>query len=358
MLKKFEPLVISDIRKETNDCVSITFNIPTSLKNNFEFTQGQYLTLKTNINGLEIRRSYSICSSPFDNEMRVAIKKVPNGIFSTYANDLLRIGDTIEVMPPLGKFFTPLDIVAAKQYIAFAAGSGITPIFSIIKTTLLTEPNSSFTLVYGNKNRHSIIFKEALEALKNRFMDRLSIVYILSREKTDSAINFGRIDAEKCEALCNSLIDPKKAAAIFLCGPETMIFDVKNVLQKIGVDEKKIHFELFATSKAKKNVADIGVKLTNKAQSNVTVKQDGISFDFNVPFEGESILEAALKSGADLPFACKGGVCCTCKAKLIEGEVDMDVHYGLEQEEIEHGFILTCQSHPRTEKVVIDFDSK
>ncbi|MDP1815064.1 MAG: hypothetical protein Q8K92_11505, partial [Leadbetterella sp.] len=190
-------------------------------------------------------------------------------------------------MPPSGKFFTPLDAAATKQYIAFAAGSGITPIFSIIKTTLLTEPNSSFTLVYGNKNRHSIIFKEALEALKNRFMGRLSIVYILSREKTDASIHFGRIDAEKCEALCKLLIDPKKAAATFLCGPETMIFDVKNVLQKIGVDEKNIHFELFAASKVKKNVADIGVKLNNTVQSNVTVKQDGISFDFNVPFEGE-----------------------------------------------------------------------
>ncbi|TXT34848.1 MAG: ring-1 2-phenylacetyl-CoA epoxidase subunit PaaE [Chitinophagaceae bacterium] len=358
MLKNFEPLTISDIRKETNDCVSIAFDIPAAVKNNFQFTQGQHLTLKTKINGEEIRRSYSICSSPFDNEIRVAIKKVPNGIFSTYANEQLRKGNIIEVMPPSGKFFTPLDAAATKQYIAFAAGSGITPIFSIIKTTLLTEPNSSFTLVYGNKNRHSIIFKEALEALKNRFMGRLSIVYILSREKTDASIHFGRIDAEKCEALCKLLIDPKKAAATFLCGPETMIFDVKNVLQKIGVDEKNIHFELFAASKVKKNVADIGVKLNNTVQSNVTVKQDGISFDFNVPFEGESILEAALKSGADLPFACKGGVCCTCKAKLIEGEVDMDVHYGLEQEEIEHGFILTCQSHPRTEKIVIDFDSK
>ncbi|KAF0242610.1 MAG: ring-1 2-phenylacetyl-CoA epoxidase subunit [Chitinophagaceae bacterium] len=274
MLKNFEPLTISDIRKETNDCVSIAFDIPAAVKNNFQFTQGQHLTLKTKINGEEIRRSYSICSSPFDNEIRVAIKKVPNGIFSTYANEQLRKGNIIEVMPPSGKFFTPLDAAATKQYIAFAAGSGITPIFSIIKTTLLTEPNSSFTLVYGNKNRHSIIFKEALEALKNRFMGRLSIVYILSREKTDASIHFGRIDAEKCEALCKLLIDPKKAAATFLCGPETMIFDVKNVLQKIGVDEKNIHFELFAASKVKKNVADIGVKLNNTVQSNVTVKQD------------------------------------------------------------------------------------
>ncbi len=358
MLKRFELLVISDIRKETKDCVSIAFDIPSAIKNKFQFTQGQHLTLKAFINGQEIRRSYSICSSPFDHEIRVAIKKVPNGIFSSYANDILRKGDSIEVMPPSGKFFTQLNASTANHYLAFAAGSGITPIFSIIKTTLLTEPNSEFTLVYGNKTRHSIIFKEALEALKNKFMGRLSIVYILSREKTDAPILFGRIDAEKCKALCHLLIDPKNAASIFLCGPETMIFDVKNTLVQLGVDEKKIHFELFAAGKINKKIVPTIVNLNNTALSTISIKQDGIAVEFKMSFEGESILEAALKSGADLPFACKGGVCCTCKAKLLEGEVDMDVHYGLEQEEIEQGFILTCQSHPKTEHVVIDFDTK
>ena len=357
-MTKFETLHIKDIRKETADCVSIAFTVPPHLEADFKFTQGQYITLKKIINEVEIRRSYSICSSPLDNELRVAIKKVPDGIFSLYANNILKKGDQVDVMAPNGRFFFPLAIATKNNYLAFASGSGITPIFSIIKTTLETELQSSFTLVYGNKNRHSIIFKEALDALKNKFMGRLSIVYILSREKMDSPILFGRIDGNKCEALCKKLIQPNNAAAIFLCGPEEMIFSVKAVLEKMNIDPKKIHFELFTSGKKKKVIVQDSFSNLNEVKSNITIKQDGLSFDFDLGFEGDSILEAALKSGADLPFACKGGVCCTCKAKLIEGEVDMDVNYGLEQEEIEHGFILTCQSHPKTEKVVIDFDVK
>ncbi len=357
-MTKFETLYIKDIKKETGDCVSIAFDVPEKLQADFIFIQGQYLTIKKMINGVEIRRSYSICSSPLENELSVTIKKVPDGIFSTYANDILQKGDTLDVMPPNGKFYYPLNVSNKNNYIAFAAGSGITPIFSIIKTTLETEPKSSFTLIYGNKNKHSIIFKEALNALKNQFMGRLSIVYILSREKMDSSILFGRIDGNKCEALCKKLIQPNNAAAIFLCGPEEMVFSVKSELEKMNVDPKKIHFELFTTGKKKKAIIQDAVSNSNEVKSNITIKQDGLSFDFDLGFEGDSILEAALKNGADLPFACKGGVCCTCKAKLIEGEVEMEVNYGLEQEEIEHGFILTCQSHPTTEKVVIDFDIK
>ena len=357
-MTKFETLHIKDIKKETSDCVSIAFTVPEKIQTDFNFTQGQYITLKKIINGVEIRRTYSICSSPLDNELRVAIKKVPDGIFSTYSNEMLQKGDQLDVMPPNGKFYYPLNKINKNNYIAFAAGSGITPIISIIKTTLETELQSSFTLIYGNKNRHSIIFKEALDALKNKFMGRLSIVYILSREKMDAPILFGRIDGNKCEALCKKLIQPNNAAAIFLCGPEEMVFSVKSELEKINVDPKKIHFELFTTGKKKKVIVQNTTSISNEVKSKITIKQDGLSFDFDLGFEGDSILEAALKSGADLPFACKGGVCCTCKAKLVEGEVEMDVNYGLEQEEIEHGFILTCQSHPTTERVVIDFDVK
>ncbi len=357
-MTKFETLYIKDIKKETGDCVSIAFTVPEKIQTVFNFTQGQYITLKKMINGVEIRRSYSICSSPLDNELRVAIKKVPDGIFSTYANEMLQKGDELEVMAPNGKFYYPLNKTNKNNYIAFAAGSGITPVFSIIKTTLETELQSSFTLIYGNKNRHSIIFKEALDALKNQFMGRLSIVYILSREKMDAPILFGRIDGNKCEALSKKLIQPNNAAAIFLCGPEEMVFSVKGQLEKMNIDPKKIHFELFTTGKKKKVIVQNTASISNEVKSKITIKQDGLSFDFDLGFEGDSILEAALKHGADLPFACKGGVCCTCKAKLIEGEVEMDVNYGLEQEEIEHGFVLTCQSHPTTEKVVIDFDVK
>ena len=325
----------------------------------FAYKQGQYLTLKTTIHGEEVRRSYSICSSPLDNELRVAIKKVEQGIFSTYANEALKKGDILDAMPPIGKFFTELDPQQSKEYVGFASGSGITPLLSIIKTTLRTELKSTFTLVYGNRNRHSIIFKEELEGLKNLYMDRFRIVYILSREKTDAAINFGRIDAEKCDAIFAKTIDVSKTAAFFLCGPEEMIFSVKNQLEASGVEKKKIHFELFTTAGLKKSLVVNRESLVDKEhKSRITVKLDGIAFDFDLGFDGDAILDAALKNGADLPYACKGGVCCTCRAKLVEGEVDMDVNYGLEPEEIEQGFILTCQSHPRTEKVVVDFDVK
>lgn len=357
-MAKFESVIVKEVRRETADCVSIAFDIPTALENIFTYHQGQYITIKTSINGEEIRRSYSICSSPLDKELRIAVKKVPGGIFSTWANESLQKGASLELMPPMGKFFTELDVNAKRQYVAFASGSGITPILSIIKTTLLTEPSSQFTLVYGNRNRHSIIFKEALESLKNKFMGRFSIIYILSREKTDAAIHFGRIDEEKFQQLCKNIISPTTIDHYFLCGPEEMIFSVKKGLEDSGVDHQKIHFELFTTGASVKKTSNAQISTKQEIKSCITIKQDGITFEFELGFEGESILDAALKNGADLPFACKGGVCCTCKAKLIEGEVDMDVNYGLEQEEIEHGFVLTCQSHPRTENVFIDFDVK
>ncbi|MES2004053.1 MAG: 1,2-phenylacetyl-CoA epoxidase subunit PaaE [Bacteroidota bacterium] len=355
----FHPLTVSEVRRETSDCVSIALAVPDQFKELFQYKQGQYITLRTHINGEEVRRSYSVCSSPLDNELRVAVKKVSNGIFSTYANEHMQKGEILEAIPPMGKFFTELDPSQQKEYLGFAAGSGITPLLSIIKTTLRTEPKSGFTLVYGNRNRHSIIFKEELEALKNLYMDRFRVIYILSREKTDAAIHFGRIDGDKCKVLCNKTIDITKTDAFFLCGPEEMIFSVKDELERQGIDKKKIHFELFSTPGGRK-LTDQRPKTTVKTEvkSKITIKLDGIAFDFDLGFEGDAILDAALKNGADLPYACKGGVCCTCRAKLVEGEVDMDVNYGLEPEEIERGFILTCQSHPRTEKVVVDFDVK
>ncbi len=358
MHNNFETLTISDVRKETGDCVSVAFAVPANLKELFRYKQGQYITVRTSLNGEDIRRSYSICSSPLDDELRIAVKKVPDGLFSSYANEQLKKGDALQVMTPRGRFFTKLDPAASNHYIAFAAGSGITPIFSIIKTTLQTEPNSRFTLIYGNRNRHSIIFREQLEALKNKYIGRFNIIYILSREKTDAPIHFGRIDAAKTNSLCEILIDPAQAAAIFLCGPEEMVFSVKETLEQKEVDPKKIHFELFTAGKKTGTAKPQRSAVAREVKSRISVKQDGTSFEFDLGFEGDSILEAALKQGADLPFACKGGVCCTCKAKLIEGEVEMELNYGLEPDEIEQGFILTCQSHPITEKVMIDFDVK
>lgn len=355
----FEQLTVREVRRETHDCVSIAFEVPEQLKETFRFLQGQYITLKTKIGGEEVRRSYSICSSPLDHELRVAVKKVPNGVFSTYANELLKAGDSLEVMPPMGKFFTPLLSSQKKNYVGFAAGSGITPLLSIIKTTLQTEKESTFTLVYGNRNRHSIIFRETLEALKNKYMNRFRLIHILSRETTDTPLNSGRIDADKCLTLCDKTIDLQRTDEFFLCGPEEMIFSVKNVLEEKGVAAQKIHFELFTTAgQQNKKIQQLETETDKGPKSKITVKLDGISFDFELSQKGEAILDAALKQGADLPYACKGGVCCTCRAKLVEGQVDMEVNYGLEPDEIEQGFILTCQSHPKSEHVVVDFDIK
>jgi ring-1,2-phenylacetyl-CoA epoxidase subunit PaaE len=357
----FHKLAVKDIRNETTDCVSISFYVPDELKEQFQFIQGQNITIKTIINDEEIRRSYSICSSSLENELRIAVKKISNGKFSDHVDKLSK-DDVLDVLPPTGKFYTALNSYNKKNYIAFAAGSGITPVVSIIKTTLATEPQSSFTLVYGNRNRSSIIFKEELEAIKNRYMNRFILHHILSREKTDAVINNGRITEEKCDELNNKLIDIKSKDEFFLCGPEQMIFAVKNWLEKNEVDKKKIHFELFTVPGQKSGINRspfiIQTKKFEGKTSKVTIKLDGISFDFDLPFDGEPVLDAALKQGADLPFACKGGVCSTCRAKLIEGKVEMETNYALEPEELEKGFILTCQSHPRTEKVVIDFDEK
>jgi ring-1,2-phenylacetyl-CoA epoxidase subunit PaaE len=355
----FHRLRIKNITKETDNCIGIEFEVPAHLSNNFNFKQGQNLTLRTSINGDEIRRSYSLCSSPLENKLKVAVKKVEDGLFSNFANEKLKPGDLLDVMEPTGKFYVELDPGNKKNYLAFAAGSGITPVISIIKTTLQTEPGSTFTLVYGNRSRSSIIFFEELEGLKNKYIDRFSLINILSRERTDTPLNFGRIDASKLKELA-ALINYSLMDDIFLCGPEEMIFSTKEFLQSAGVEEKKIHFELFTSSKPKASIVKRTTSEINTGKhSQITVKVDGRSFDFNLPLDSDTtILDAALKQGADLPFACKGGMCCTCKAKLLEGEVEMEVHWGLEHEEIEKGFILTCQSHPKTEKVVVDFDIK
>ena len=312
------------------------------------------------MNGEELRRSYSICTSPLENELRVAVKKTIMGRFSTWANEQLKKGDTIEVLPPTGKFYTPLAPTQKKHYLAFAAGSGITPVISIIKTTLATEPQSTFTLVYGNRNRGSIIFKEQLEALKNQYTSRLAIHHILSREQTDTPVNYGRIDTEKCQQLNNKLIFADQADEIFICGPEEMIFSVKDWLEDLGIDRKKVHFELFTTPGQKNEIAQKQSINTGSSEktSNVSIKLDGVTFDLAIPFNGATILDAALEAGADLPFACKGGVCSTCKAKLLKGKVEMDANYALEDDEVAEGFILTCQSHPRSEKIEVDFDVK
>lgn len=357
-MSKFHKLKVIDIREETAECKSIAFAIPKELEADFAYVQGQYLTLRTVINGEDVRRSYSLCSSPLDGEWRVAIKKIEGGKFSTFANENLQVGDTLDAMPPLGRFFTKTAVEHQKHYIAFAAGSGITPILSIMKTILLTEPNSQFTLVYGNKNTSSIIFHEAIEKLKNKFMTRLSVYYLLSREGLEEPILNGRITKEKCKDLFDNLIDVQTGDEFFICGPESMIFAVKDVLQDIGVTSNNIHFELFTSpdgklGESKKRVIAQGEQ---GKVCEVSVISDGRTFVFDLAFGENNLLDAAMQQGADLPYACKGGVCCTCKARVLEGEVEMDINYGLVEEEVKAGFVLTCRSYPKSKKVSINFD--
>lgn len=358
MAVHFYTLKISSIKKETSDCVSICFDIPEALASTFEYKEGQNITIKTMINGEEIRRSYSICAAPHERELKVAVKKVSGGLFSSFANDELVKGHTLEVLPPTGTFDAKLTQGNAGNYLAIAAGSGITPIISIIKHTLLSQPASNFTLVYGNKSRGSIIFFEELEAIKNKFIERFTLINILSQERTDAEINYGRINSGKLVSLQHLICYPD-FNSIYLCGPEEMIFTAKNFLEGLGINKRNIHFELFttpgqltATKKESGKIVDDGIK------SLVTLKVDGRTFDFPLAQNGLSILDAALQFGADLPYACKGGVCASCRAKLISGKVEMDVNYALEEEEVKQGFILTCQSHPRSANINVDFDVK
>lgn len=355
MTPKFHALQIADIRKETEDTVSIAFEVPSELKKDYSFKAGQYLTLKTMIKGEDTRRSYSLCSAPHENEWRVAVKQVENGLFSTYANVSLKKGDTLEVMTPTGNFCVEPEEKSAKSYALFAAGSGITPILSIAKTVLKEEPNSDVTLFYGNKNFGTIIFREEIEALKNQYMDRLRVIHVLSRESLGTDIQKGRINRLKCDDLYSAFLKGTTIDAVYVCGPEEMILGVKESMISNGVEPSAVHFELFTSPGIKKTE---GKSHSNepKISSNVSIILDGDTLDISLDSTGESILDAAQKAGADLPFACKGGVCCTCKAKIIEGTARMDVNYALEKDEVEAGYILTCQAHPTSEKLIVSFD--
>jgi ring-1,2-phenylacetyl-CoA epoxidase subunit PaaE len=358
MAHQFYALRIKEIIRETTDCISIEFALPEDVQEKFQFKAGQNITIKQEINGEEVRRSYSICSAPFENKLKIAIKKINGGLFSTFANDVLKVNDILDIMPPTGNFTTK-HIELQPKYLGIAAGSGITPIISIIKDTLSTQPRSTFTLIYGNKNRSSIAFFEELENLKNKYIERFTLINILSREKRDAELFYGRIDADKLKGL-QRLMDYSTFSAAYLCGPESMIFSATDYLQLAGMQKNQIHFELFGApvlqEKSKLN-SELDIENSGPTSA-VSIKLDGRTFDFQLAYNGQNILDAALQQGADLPFACKGGVCCTCRAKLMQGNVRMDVNYALEQEEVEQGFILTCQSHPMTENVFIDFDVK
>lgn len=351
----FYPLRVKGIEKATSDCSLISFAVEEELKEAFAFHQGQYLTLKAVIDGEEVRRSYSLCSSPLDDEWRVGIKKIQGGKFSTYANEQLKPGDTLQVMPPNGRFFTPIENQQAKNYAAFAAGSGITPIYSIIKTHLQAEPESTFTLFYINQKVNSIILKEEIDALKNIFLDRFKVFHFLTQEHRSSPLFNGRLDTEKLTVIFERLLPLDQVDEWFICGPQDMIFMLRDYLLGHKVTKKSIHFELFNTDSGTA-ATQKKVKVKNSAaHCDLTVIEGGKAFQVEMS-KGTTILDAALQKGADLPFACKGGVCCTCRAKIKEGKVEMLVNYALEPEEVEAGFVLSCQAIPLSEKVVVDFD--
>ncbi len=356
----FYPLLVTDARRETRDAVVLTLAVPDEHREEFSFTQGQYLTFRFHADGEEIRRSYSICSAVQDAELRVAIKRVPDGVFSNWAADQLRPGQTVEVMPPMGTFHVPLDPANRKHYLGVAAGSGITPVLGTLKTILLTEPESQFTLIYGNKASSTIMFREELEDLKNRFTSRLAVVHVLSREHQDVELFNGRITREKCELLFKYWVDVTGVDTAFLCGPHGMIEQVSESLRAHGMDAARIKFELFGTPndavRAPRRPADArgnGAAAADRCEA--TVILDGRTRSFEMS-KNSTVLEAGLAAGAELPYACKGGVCSTCRAMVLEGEVDMDANFSLEDYELKRGYVLTCQSYPVTSKVVVDYD--
>ncbi len=350
-MSKFYSLVIKDWYKETPDCAVLSFAIPQHINKEFAFKQGQYLNLKTNIEGEEVVRSYSLCTAPYENEWKVAIKKIEGGKFSTFANQKLKKGDTLEVMPPDGKFFKEVNPSASNKYVAFAAGSGITPVISILKTHLHDESNSSFTLFYLNKNKASVIFKKELQELENAYPGRLKVYYFYSQEKTDEALFNGRFSEEKLKTIHQKIIPFQTIDHCFICGPQEMIFLIKDTLTQLGVNEDTIRFELFEAA----TVSEEDKSKVEAVESEVTIIVDDEELTFTVP-KGKSILEIAEEQDADVPFSCKGGVCCTCKAKVLEGSVEMLVNYALDEIDLQNNLVLTCQAIPTSAKVVVDYD--
>jgi len=357
---QFYPLRVKSLHKDTESAVVVEFDVPAELTETFIFIQGQYLTLNQKIDGEQVRRSYSICAGPDDGQLRVAIKHVEGGVFSTWANEQLKTGDSLDVMPARGDFYTSIDPGHNKNYLCICAGSGITPVLSIIRTILPSEPDSTVTLLYGNQRTATMMFRQELTFLKNAHLERFHWVNIFSREPQEVDLLSGHLDNRKGGALNQRLINISGFDEFFLCGPEAMISEVSRGLRGEGIAEENIHFELFAASA--ENARKAIERHHARAQeykgmvSEVSILSDGREYAFELSTDGENILDAGLRNGVDLPFSCKGGVCATCKARLIEGEVDMDLNQALRPEEIEQGYILTCQSHPISEKIVVDFD--
>ena len=356
-MARFLPLEVTNVQQDTRDAVVVTLRPRAEDADRFAFTQGQYLTFRREFEGEELRRSYSICAGLDEGLLKVGIKRVDGGAFSTWANENLSPGTVMEAMPPMGNFHVPLQADAGRNYLGFAGGSGITPVLSILKTTLAREPQSQFTLVYANRQMSSIMFREELEDLKNIYLGRLSVIHVLEAEGQEIDLFTGLVDAEKMTALFANWVDPEEVDVAFICGPEPMMLTIARSLKDHGLGDDQIKFELFASGQPGRAKHKAVSKATDSGEAcEATVTLDGATRTFRMPKTGESLLDAALDNNMDAPFACKAGVCSTCRAKVLEGDVEMHTNHALEDYEVKQGYVLTCQCYPLSDKVVVSYD--
>lgn len=362
MSTTFHPLRVRAIEPDTPEAVIVTFDVPPALRPVFGFIQGQYLTLRTRVDGQDLRRSYSICAGVDDAHLRVGVRRVNGGVFSNWLHTELKPGDSIDVMAPQGRFYVPLDANARRHYLAIAGGSGITPILSIIKTVLAREPGSRVTLLYGNRNLQSTMFKEELEDLKNRYLQRLALHHVFSAEQTDAGLNMGLMNRDKVGEFLATLIAPASIDEVFICGPFQMNDEAEAALLAAGVPEERIHIERFGIALSPAGQAGAvehrEAQPGDAEQSSITIVRDGLSREFSYSSSQPSILDAASAAGLEVPFSCTSGVCGTCRAKCLEGEVRMERNFALDKAEVAAGFVLTCQCRPLTPRVLLSFDER
>jgi ring-1,2-phenylacetyl-CoA epoxidase subunit PaaE len=358
----FHPLRVHDVRPDTDDAVVVTFDVPPAQAGDFAFTPGQYLTLRHAVGGQDLRRSYSICSAVGE-PLRVGVRRVPGGAFSTWVHGNLKVGDIVEVMEPQGRFGQAATELAgtdrAAHVLAIAGGSGITPILSILRTLLATAPRVRCTLLYGNRHAASTMFKEELEDLKNRYLTRLALHPVFSREQVDSPLGAGRLDAQRIGLFLRTLIDPQGVDHAFVCGPHALNDEAEAALKDAGIAEERIHIERFGVPPALQPAGDAHTHQAGDAeQARIVLVRDGLTREFGFGPADPSILDAAARAGLDVPYSCKSGVCATCRCKVLEGQVRMDRNFALEKAEVAAGFVLSCQAHPLTERVVVSFDER
>jgi len=360
----FHPLTVRAIEPDTDEAVIVSFDVPPALRAVFAFNQGQYLTLRTNVDGQDLRRSYSICAGIDDGELRVAVRKVAGGVFSSWIHRRLAPGDTVQVMPPQGRFWVPLDTASHRHYLGVAGGSGITPILSIMKTVLGREPNARFTLIYANRAAKSTMFKEEIEDLKNRYMARLVLHHVFSGEDTELPLNSGVMNRDKLGEFLARLVDAATIDHAFVCGPFQMNDEVEAALLAAGVPEERVHIERFGVAPnlvaggPAAGAVEHEAKPGDAEYARIVIVRDGLRREFDFGRDDPSILDAAASAGLEVPFSCTSGVCGTCRARLLEGQVRMTRNFALDKAEVAGGFVLCCQAHPLTDRVVLSFDDR